>query len=713
MLDALESIYDLGFHSPTPPPLRTIFKSLNCSKQKLFIYKISLGTNLFHKEMFDHLAQLMAEQVQGDTNLNPYALYVVWGRNLFSFNLCKKGVLLALSAPSHIYLEPWKRPEFLTFTHQLNFETLIEFPPEMRDKFSLSHANEALNYNDAIKKLIPKLKTIESYLVKNYIYEPYFLHKSIQDFLFGLSQTTMSRLSPKRGSRAPSPFVDVPTQGISQAEFDIHPDLMRMCNLKENELFQQVQPISPHIHFEHFILVEEEALKIHGFIRAKGVFGHLMAHYTEESRQYFSPPKTVVSHARHANCASPSSGMFPFPEIARLFEPTGLRVITESLDDEIQISENQESFIRILKKLELKELFRVIQTYDYDESEELFRLCGLFIPERISLFKGLVCQNQLNLLLKKFGVDNEFTPETDRLILTSHDVRAGLDMIATLAQKHIISEEDIEEEITDSVIPLESLRGMDIRTLAHTTEGLGNAEIAWGILDVLLRKENRPFISCSKELIKFHASQLQKDTTLVLDGHGGTSDVKIGDGAYSVDKMKHLTLDFLREDTDGHIKHIILQSCVSARLKLLKIPYYLKNKPKESGKQRMLIVDTPMIQEEKNSTITVSRDYFVKTSSICLAQSIINAIFLANKQLLIAFTFSPNLINPSFILGLGNVGIVPETPADGQSYAEWGKDVAPERFDNKSISIFWNPEHPKLQKNQTKYQHFTPSTSTP
>lgn len=707
MLNALESIYDLSLQTSEPPQLKSVFKSLNCFKEKLYIYKISLGINLFEREMYERLTQLMTEQVQGDTNLNPYVLYVMWGRNLFSFNLCKKAGAIALSVPSHIYLEPWKRPEFLEFTHELKFDHLTDFSPEMREKFSLSHANEALNYNDAIKKLIPKLKIIESYLVENYDYQPYFLNKHIHEFLFGLSQSTTPRSSPKKGSRSPSPIVDIPTQGIRTVEFSIDPHHMEMFNLKENELFQQVQPVSPHVHFEPYILIQEEALRIHAFIREQDIFRHLMAHYAEESRKYFLPPKKVASPARDFHCASPSSGMFLYPEIARLFEPTGLRVITESLDDEIQISENQESFIRILKKLELKELFRVIQTYDYDESEELFKLCSIFSPERISLFKGLVYQNQLNLLLKKFGVDNEFTPETDRLILTSHDVRAGLEMIATLAQKHIISEEDIEEEITDSVISLESLRGMDIRTLAHTTAGLGNAEIAWGILDVLLRKENRPFISCSKELIKFHASQLQKDTTLVLDGHGGTSDVKIGDGAYSVDKMKHLTLDFLREDTDGHIKHIILQSCVSARLKPLEIPYFLKNKPKESGKQRMLIVDTPMIQEERNSTITVSRDYFVKTSSICLAQSIINAIFLANKQLLIAFTFSPNLNNPSFILGLGNVGIVPETPADGQSYAEWGKDVAPERFDNKSISIFWNPKHQKFQKNQTKYQHFT------
>jgi hypothetical protein len=710
MLNALESIYDLSLQTSEPPQLKSVFKSLNCFKEKLYIYKISLGINLFEREMYERLTQLMTEQVQGDTNLNPYVLYVMWGRNLFSFNLCKKAGAIALSVPSHIYLEPWKRPEFLEFTHELKFDHLTDFSPEMREKFSLSHANEALNYNDAIKKLIPKLKIIESYLVDNYGYQPYFLNKSIHEFLFGLSQTTTPRSSPKKGSRSPSPIVDTPTQGIRPVEFSIHPHHMEMFNLKENELFQQVQPVSPHTHFEHFILVEEEALKIHGFIKNNDIFHRLMAHYAEESRKYFLPPKKVASPARDVHCASPSSGMFLYPEIARLFEPTGLRVITEPLDDEFQISENEESFKRILKKLELQELLSVIQTYDYDECEELFKLCNLFSPERISLFKGLIYQNQLNLLLKRFGVDNEFKPETDRLILTSHDVRAGLELIATLAQEHIMSEEGTEEEITDSVIPLENLRGMDIRKIAHTNTGLGNAEIAWGVLDVLLRKENRPFISCSKELIKLHASQLQKDTTLVLDGHGGTSDVRIADGAYSVDKMNKLTQEFLRADTEGHIKHIILQSCVSGRLKPLEIPYFLKNKPKESGKQKILIVDTPVIQEVKNSTIPVSRDYFVKTSSTCLAQSIINAIFLANKQLLIAFTFSPNLINPSFILGRGNVGILPETPADGQSYAEWGADVAPERFDNKSVTVFWGEKHSKLPKDE-KYQLITPAPS--
>jgi len=711
MLNTLESMYDLRLHKSEPPQLKSVFKSLNCSKEKLYIYKISLEANLFEKKMYEHLTQLMSEKVQRDTNLNPYVLYVMWGLKLFVFNLCKKAGSIALSPPAHIDLEPDNRTTFIEFTHELKFDQLTDFSPEMREEFSLYHANEAFTYNDAIKKLIPKLQQIESYLVDNYAYQPYFLNHSINEFLFGLSQNTTPRSPTKKGSRAPSPIADTLIQDIRPVEFSMLPHHIEIFNLKENELFQQVQPVSPHVHFENFLQVEKNTVKMHGFIKHNQIFDYLITHYAEESRKYFLHLNQVANPATAFHCPSPCSEGPPYPELARLYEPTGLQVITFPLDDEFQISENEESFKRILMKLELQELLRVIQTYDYDECEELFTLCKLFSNERISLFKGLIYQTQLNLLLKKFGVNNEFTPETDRLILTSNDVLAGLDMIATLAKQHLMSVESIEE-LKDGVIPLESLRGQDIRGLAHANTGIGKAEIAWGILDVLLRKENRPFISCSKELIKLHAAQLQKDATLVLDGHGGTSDVRIADGTYSVDKMNKLTQEFLRADTEAHIKHIILQSCFSGRLKPLEIPYFLKNKPKESGKQRILIVDTPIIQEGINSTSTVSRDYFLSTSSTCLAQSIINAIFLANKQLLVAFTFSPNLINPSFILGHGNVGILPETPAEGQSYAEWGADVAHERLDNKSISIFWNPEHSKLTTNE-KYLLITPGHSTP
>jgi len=131
-------------------------------------------------------------------------------------------------------------------------------------------------------------------------------------------------------------------------------------------------------------------------------------------------------------------------------------------------------------------------------------------------------------------------------------------------------------------------------------------------------------------------------------------------------------------------------------LKPLETPYYLKRKEKETGKQKMMVI----IPESKPAS-----DFFLQEDHmpICLAQSVINSI-LANKLAHhMAFTFSTSLINPSYILGNGNVGIRPQVRLENTDFTTWGAYVKPEQFSGKTVSFFWGPDHPKLKNLPTKY----------
>ena len=636
MLNVLDCILDLSFNSSEPPQLKEKLKLMDRTKDKLFIYRFDLSHFPFGDKAIDFLTELMSVRIGSDTNLNPYALYVVWGDNLFLFNLTKEKKELKLTPASHLYIAPRLRGLFLEYVNTLPFHELTDFPRHLRDKFSLLHAMEAQQYNEAIKRLIYNLQILEEFLVAKHSFEPYFTTHPITHFLFGIPGELAPLDSPKKARRPSSPFADVLAPQPRAVEFKINSHLETLHQVSSSKHFKEVIPVSPHLFFQHFWKINEKAIRMYDFIQSD--------HFYDDLLQQF---------AQH---------------------------LIEFLENSAEQEHVMPLTVTIMGKLSPQDMLKIVQIHD-KECEKLLK-----IPNVPSSLKGLVLQHQMDSELKHFGIDNKFNENTNRLILTTDDVAHGLRIIRVICEANHIDCSNIEY-----------LRAINISHLRiPDTIQLEQAEIAWGTLDVLIRKKPVPYISCSKELVQLYISKLKNPATLVIDGHGGTADIRIGAVAYSGRKLTLLTTELLEADVNRHINHLILQSCASGKLKPLQTPYYLKMKDKETGKQKMMVIIPP----EKPAS-----DFFLKADKmpICLSESVINAILAKKLEDRIAFTFSTSLINPSYILGNGNVGVRPQVRLENTGFTTWGAYVTPERFSGKTVSFFWRPDHPKLKNLPTKY----------
>ncbi len=636
MFNVLDCILDLSFNSSEPPQLKEKLKLMDRTKDKLFIYRFDLSHFPFGDDAIGFLTKLMSERIGSDINLNPYALYVVWDDNLFLFNLTKERKALKLTRASHLYIAPHFRSVFIEYVNTLPFHKLTDFPRPLRDNFSLLHAMEAQQYNEAIKKLIYNLQLLEGFLIEKYSFEPYFTIHPITHFLFGIPAELAACNSSRKGQRPSSPFADVLAPQPRKVVFKINPRLEEIHQVSSSKHFKEVIPVSPHWFFEHFWKINEKAMRMYDLVQRNNVYDSLLQQFAQQLIEFQEASAEQVD-------------VMPLP-------------------------------VTIMGKLSPQDMLKIVQKHD-KECENLLK-----IPNVSSTLKGLVLQHQMDSELKHFGIDNKFNENTNRLILTTDDVAHGLRIIRVICEANQIDYSNIEHL---KAINISHLRIPDSIQLEQ-------AEIAWGTLDVLIRKKPVPYISCSKELVQLYISKLKNPATLVIDGHGGTSDIFIGSVAYSSKKLTTLTTELLEADVNRHINHLILQSCASGKLKPLQTPYYLKNKEKETGKQKMMVIIPPA---------KPASDFFLKADKmpICLAESVINAILAKKLEDRIAFTFSTSLINPSYILGNGNVGVRPQVRLENTGFTTWGAYVTPERFSGKTVSFFWGPDHPKLKNLPTKY----------
>ncbi|NDH08966.1 MAG: hypothetical protein EBY16_05020 [Gammaproteobacteria bacterium] len=701
MLNALLCMLDLKLHLPTPPDLKEELKLIDRKKDRLYIYRMSLADNPFTEDSLAQITKSMSVLIGSETNLSPYALYIVWGRSLYVCNLTKEKNVLKLTKATQIYLEPLTRPEFLEYCYQLTFNMLEEFPLQWREKLSLSHVHEAHPYNEKVKRLVAKLYTIEHYLIRSYGIEQYFTKHDIQHFMFGVAESSSPGNSPKRAARTPSPFMDTPPPQAHEAQFRVDPCISKLHGLPDSVNLKQAEPVSPHVFFIHFWEINHHTMKIYEFIQSQRIYPVLLEKYALEFRKLFLRRAAAKDLSHDAAAAQ------------ALFE-LGIDACSISLDRQFlpicnasahvlsldashrssfrELSENDDLLFEILNKFSLTDMWEHIQRFSLKECEMLLK-AHPSSEAAAKLYYALVCQRQLDLSLQDFSFDNQLKSHTDRMILTTAGVIHGLNFIKQIFQFNGIDH-----------CHYRNLKGINIRDLLVPPGiKLAAIEVAWGTLDACMKNPVQPYILCSEELTEFYACKLEHTTTLVLDGHGGIEDIRIGTSSVSSTKLCHLTKKILAADVSGHIKHLILQSCFIGQFNPPKTPHYIKNIAKASGKQKIIIVDKPVQLTKKGQASVEFCDFFKKedkeNAPIHLAKAIIDAIFQANRQVWMAFTFSPALINPSSILGNGNLGVSPQAQAErSSSPQEWCAKIPDECFTFKSVTLIWNPDHPKLQR---------------
>ena len=193
---------------------------------------------------------------------------------------------------------------------------------------------------------------------------------------------------------------------------------------------------------------------------------------------------------------------------------------------------------------------------------------------------------------------------------------------------------------------------------------------------------------CAGEVI----TSLDKNSTLVLDGHGGATSCAFADkpSLMAADLLLELE-ELLEKDSDRHIDHLLLQSCNSGTLKQAGTVSLLMPKQNlDIGKGRMMVL---------GGTDVTADDLFEKPQGLSsLAAGVYNAL-LKNGRLDMAFTFSEDLLCPSVSMGRGNRGV--RKVAYGEAYTPWPENVLRSQGEcestlfHKSTTIVLLPDHRK------------------
>ena len=298
---------------------------------------------------------------------------------------------------------------------------------------------------------------------------------------------------------------------------------------------------------------------------------------------------------------------------------------------------------------------------------------------------GYINQFKLNERLNKLGYDVSVAPYK-RVIITTVDVLEGLDLIINYLNRNEKSIDDIFACLVSADMIANDLKSDKISS---------GFEIAWGLLDQLLKRKLKSepvFVTtsfvCAGEVI----TSLDKNSTLVLDGHGGATSCAFADkpSLMAADLLLELE-ELLEKDSDRHIDHLLLQSCNSGTLKQAGTVSLLMPKQNlDIGKGRMMVL---------GGTDVTADDLFEKPQGLSsLAAGVYNAL-LKNGRLDMAFTFSEDLLCPSVSMGRGNRGV--RKVAYGEAYTPWPENVLRSQGEcestlfHKSTTIVLLPDHRK------------------
>lgn len=332
-----------------------------------------------------------------------------------------------------------------------------------------------------------------------------------------------------------------------------------------------------------------------------------------------------------------------------------------------------------------------------DLARKLYTCSGLrnvFMDSNLALW-GYINQFKLNERLNKLGFDVSVTPYK-RVIITTVDVLEGLDLIINYLNRNEKSIEDIIACRVSADMIANDLKSDKISS---------GFEIAWGLLDQLLKRKLKSepvFVTtsfvCAGEVI----TSLDKNSTLVLDGHGGATSCAFADkpSLMAADLLVELE-ELLEKDSDRHIDHLLLQSCNSGTLKQAGTVSLLMPKQNRGiGKGRMMVL---------GGTDVTADDLFEKPQGLSsLAAGVYNAL-LENSRLDMAFTFSEDLLCPSVSMGRGNRGV--RKVAYGEAYTSWPENVLRSQGEcestlfHKSTTIVLLPDHRKAGEAGAFFKH--------
>lgn len=199
-------------------------------------------------------------------------------------------------------------------------------------------------------------------------------------------------------------------------------------------------------------------------------------------------------------------------------------------------------------------------------------------------------------------------------------------------------------------------------------------EIAWGHIMNQGRHANEDMVFvCDKEALKHALNLCPPDSTLVLDGHGGSNQLKIGISKCQGDDLKKYISEIVKS-INSNVSHVILSVCSTGTLKPSeakiddrtesprKNKYEINSpKPEHTHKNRKKIflgeneianipsMFEPITSKTSNSTIESFASYF---STLLFNRS--SASESADYGT--AFTFSPSLLIPDSVNG-GVMGV--------------------------------------------------------
>ncbi len=316
------------------------------------------------------------------------------------------------------------------------------------------------------------------------------------------------------------------------------------------------------------------------------------------------------------------------------------------LPTEAQSSEKMDDFILYCisrSKSGLDDFFdeKVIHAFE----RRLARDVAPYILE--NLYDRFINQRLLQLGSTSY-LESADTRPCRRLIIASKDTFQGLVTIV----EYLSAESKTLDDIIDGTIRAEDVVVEVIAGLfaGDKAKAMSCFEIAWGILQTLHKHGEADAARVVVSIANAQAiiPSMAQDSTLMVDGHGGQSEVNVS--AYSKMKVSQfgpLLQDVLAADKCKAISHFILQCCNGGKVRNSSVRAYVKTAVNPE-KSRIVFFRKPG---------QLPQDIFDQPyGRITLAEGAYAAMCILGRQYDMAFTFSENPISPSARCVDGNVG---------------------------------------------------------
>lgn len=379
-----------------------------------------------------------------------------------------------------------------------------------------------------------------------------------------------------------------------------------------------------------------------------------------------------------------------------------LEDLSQPIIDELKIGPIK-TLLDLFSEIEYRALAFTLSKYENLKSIETTNFLKLHgYINQYNLDKKLSLLGFVNVA--KFHYLSTLDSQYNRLIITTKDVLEGFDFIIKYLNQNNLCINDILKQ---------HVSALDIKNY-YLSQGIetfpSGFEIAWGIIDQLIKRETRQSIEgrtdkifittsfiCAQQIIPL----LEKNSTLVLDGHGSAIHCNFADkpSLLSADLLEEIK-DLLKLDSNKNIDHILLQSCTSGTLKYTQLLATYIPKKGNLDKNRLIALASEEIS---------ANELFEQATQSIKMESLAALLFKALVELErsdIAFTFTEDLLCPGVLIGQGNVGV--KKSSYGEIHTPWPDNIKDTDVENpilKSITIVLDPEHRKAGDTRAFFLH--------